>query len=385
MIQFQGALSSKLPGVGDSIFAVMSKLAKEENAINLSQGFPDFDVPADLIELVNKYMKAGHNQYAPMPGYLPLKEKISDKIEKLYGTKYNPDKEITITAGATQAIYTIISSIIKDGDEVIIFEPAYDSYVPSIILNHGIPKYIKLKLPEYKINWDEVKKVITYNTRMIIINSPHNPSASVLGPDDLKELERIVETRNIIVLSDEVYEHITFDGTMHQSVCKYPNLAQRSFAVFSFGKTYHTTGWKMGYVLAPEKLMAEFRKVFQFLMFTVLTPLQYAYCDYLEKEDHYLGLNAFYEHKRDVFVKGLKKARFKIVPSHGTYFQCLDFSAISDEKDIDFAKRITKEFKIASIPLSVFYHDKTDNKVLRFCFAKSEETLNKASEILCRI
>jgi methionine transaminase len=385
MITYQGAISSKLPGITDSIFAVMSKLAQQENALNLSQGFPDFEVPPKLIDLVQKYMKKGYNQYAPMPGYLPLKEKISHKIENLYGASYDPDKEITITAGATQGIYTTITSIIREGDEVIIFEPAYDSYAPSVMLNKGIPKYIKLRYPGYKIDWDQVKKSVSYNTKMIIINSPHNPSASVLSPEDMKELEKIVASRNIIVLSDEVYEHITFDGMKHQSICRYPGLAEKSFAVFSFGKTYHTTGWKMGYVVAPEKLMKEFRKVFQFLMFTTLTPLQYAYCDFLDDEKHYLALNGFYQKKRDVFVDGVKNSKFKIVPSQGTYFQCLNYEDISDEGDVDFARKLTKKHKVASIPLSVFYHDKTDNKILRFCFAKEEETLKKATEILCRI
>jgi methionine transaminase len=385
MINFQGSLSSKLPGINDSIFAVMSKLAHQENAVNLSQGFPEFDVPKPLIELVTKYMKQGMNQYAPMPGYLPLKEKIALKIEKLYGTQYDADKEITITAGATQAIYTAITSVVKEGDEVLIFEPAYDSYVPSIVLNKGIPKYIKLTYPDYKIDWNQVKKSISYNTKMIIINSPHNPTATILKAEDMKELERIVENRSIVVLSDEVYEHITFDGEPHQSICRYPNLLDKTFVIFSFGKTYHSTGWKLGYVLAPEKLMKEFRKIFQFLMFTANTPLQYAYSDFMDNEKHYLGLNEFYQDKRDKFLGFIKGSKFKIIPSAGTYFQCLSYENISDENDIDFARKLTKKHKIASIPLSVFYHDKTDNKVLRFCFAKSEETLQKAGEILCRI
>ena len=385
MVSLQGKLASKMPFINDSIFAVVSELALKEKALNLSQGFPDFDVPPKLIELVHKYMKEGKNQYAPMAGYPKLKEKISAKINKLYGAQYNPDNEITITAGATQAIYTAITSVIKEGDEVIIFEPAYDSYVPSVLLNKGVLKYVKLAPPDYRINWDEIKKLISFNTKMIIINNPHNPTATILSHEDMKELEKIVANRDIIILSDEVYEHMVFDGHLHNSLCRYPKLVERSFVIFSFGKTYHATGWKMGYVLAPENLTKEFRKVFQYLMFAASTPLQYAYCDILENEKHYLKLGEFIQKKRDFFVEGIKNSRFKIIPASGSYFQCLSYENISDINDFEFVKTLIKKHKIAAIPLSVFYHDKTDHQIIRFCIAKSEETLKKAIEILCRI
>jgi methionine transaminase len=378
------SISTKLPGVSTSIFAVMSGLANQHNAINLSQGFPDFNPPERLLKLMNKYMREGKNQYAPMPGILSLREKLAAKFSKLYGANYDPEKEITITAGATQAIYTIISTVVGEEDEVIIFEPAYDSYSPSVILNKGVPKFMQLKPPFYSIDWEEVKKLVTYKTKLIIINTPHNPTGSVLTPADMVALEKLVSNTDIFILSDEVYEHIIFDGLQHESICKYPELMKRSFVVFSFGKTYHNTGWKTGYVLAPENLTAEFRKIYQFLMFSCLTPAQYAYADFLDDEEHYLSLNAFYQVKRDLFASFIKDSKFKPVPCKGTYFQCLDFTAISDEKDTAFAERLTTEHKIASIPVSVFYHKKTDHKVLRFCFAKSEETLKRAGEILCR-
>jgi methionine aminotransferase len=385
MVKLQGNLSSKLHGISESIFATMSRLANEEKAINLSQGFPDFNCPKELISLVNKYMKAGHNQYAPMPGYIKLKERIAEKVEKLYGAAYNADAEVVITAGATQAIYTVITSIVKEKDEVIVFEPAYDSYVPSILLSKGVPKYVTLNAPDYKINWDDVKRLISFKTKMIILNTPHNPTGSILTEEDMKELEKITANRDIIILSDEVYEHIIFDGYKHQSISKYPNLIDKSFVISSFGKTYHTTGWKMGYVLAPENLMKEFRKVFQFLMFAAITPIQYAYADFMSNEDHYLELNDFYQKKRDIFVNALKDSRFEIIPCHGTYFQCLGYKNIADEGDVEYAKKLTIEHKVASVPISVFYHDKIDHNVLRFCFAKSEDTLKKATDILCKI
>ncbi|MBL6962328.1 MAG: aminotransferase class I/II-fold pyridoxal phosphate-dependent enzyme [Bacteroidetes bacterium] len=385
MVKLQGNLSSKLHGISESIFATMSRLANEENAINLSQGFPDFNCSKELIALVNKYMKEGYNQYAPMPGYIRLKERISEKVERLYGANYHPDKEVIITAGATQAIYTAITAIVKEHDEVIIFEPSYDSYVPSVLLSGGVPKYVTLNAPDYKINWDEVKRLISFKTKMIILNSPHNPTGSVLTDQDMKELEKIVANRDIIILSDEVYEHIIFDGIAHQSISKYPSLLDKSFVISSFGKTYHTTGWKMGYVLAHENLMKEFKKVFQFLMFAAITPIQYAYADYMSNEDHYLKLNDFYQKKRDLFVKGLTDSRFEIIPCHGTYFQCLSYKGIAKADDVEFAKTITREHKVASVPISVFYHDKIDHKVLRFCFAKSSDTIKKATEILCKI
>lgn len=382
---FPDLLYSKLPSVGTSIFAIMSQLANEQKAINLSQGFPDFDCSDKLKELVAHYMKKGNNQYAPMPGIKPLREAIAEKTEYCYSAIYDPDKEITVTAGATQALYSAIAAFIKEGDEIIVFEPAYDSYVPAILLNGGTPVYSKLKGTDFNINWDEVQKMVNRNTRMIIINSPHNPTGSTLSEGDLKRLEKITNNTNIIILSDEVYEHIIFDKIVHQSICRYPGLLQRSLVVSSFGKTFHTTGWKMGYVLAPENLTAEFRKVHQFVVFAVNTPIQHAVSDYLKDKEAYTNLPDFYQQKRDYFCNALNSSRFKIVPSSGTYFQLLDYSNISDEKETDFAIRLTKEFKVASIPVSVFYHNNTENKVLRFCFAKSEDTMDKAAEILCRI
>jgi methionine transaminase len=320
-----------------------------------------------------------------MPGVPLLREVISDKVFDLHKFRYSPEKEITITAGATQALYTAITAFVGEGDEVVIFEPAYDSYAPAIELNGGIPIYIQLKFPDYHIDWDEVQKVVNRRTRMIIINSPHNPSGSILSSGDMKRLEKLTKNSDIIILSDEVYEHIIFENNVHESVCRYPKLAERSLAVFSFGKTFHTTGWKMGYCLGPENLMAEFRKSHQFIVFTCNTPIQYALAEFLQEKNNYTGLGKFYQKKRDYFVKLIKNSRFSIIPSFGSYFQLLDYSKITNEKEADFATRMTKEFGLASIPVSVFYHKSIDNKTLRFCFAKKEETLEKAAEILCKI
>ena len=385
MKKFQGSVKSKLQKQETSIFAVMSALALENNAINLSQGFPDFDISHKLIDLVNKYMKKGYNQYAPMTGVPALREQIVRKVEALYGSIYHPEKEVNITAGATQAIHTVIASIIQDEDEVIVFEPAYDAYVPLIKLHGGIVKFVELKLPDYHIDWEEVKKLLNSRTRMIIINSPHNPTGSILKTEDLKELEKLTNDSEIIILSDEVYEHLIFDGLKHESVCRYPGLAERAFVVGSFGKTFHATGWKTGFVLAPQNLMEEFRKVHQFVVFACNTPIQYALAEFLTDSTNYEDLGKFYQRKRDFFLKQIKGSRFEVVPSFGTYFQLLNYSKITDESEIDFAVRMTKEYKLASIPISVFYHNNDDNKVLRFCFAKEEKTLEKAAEILCRI
>jgi methionine transaminase len=382
---FPDIISSKLPQTGTSIFAVMTQLAREHNAINLSQGFPDFPVSEQLIELVFNNMQKGHNQYAPMPGIPELRHAIAEKTAFLYTASYNPDTEITVTAGATQAIYTAITAFIKENDEVIVFEPAYDSYIPAIRLCGGMPITVRLKLPDYKIDWNEVKKLITSRTKMIIINSPHNPSGSILSASDLLQLDKITRKTGIIVLSDEVYEHIIFDGFEHQSVCRYPQLASRSMVMCSFGKTFHATGWKLGYCLAPENLMKEFRKSHQFIVFTVNTPIQYAVAEYLQNKDNYMNLGAFYQEKRDYFLKLISGSRFKVIPASGTYFQVLDYSRISDETEMDFAVRLTKEFGVASVPNSYFYHKPQNNNTLRFCFAKSNETLEKAAEILCRI
>jgi methionine aminotransferase len=384
-MNYTGTIKSKLPRSGQSIFAVMAKLAIGENALNLSQGFPDFDISGELIELVNYYMKTGHNQYAPLPGVPALRNAISRKAEEDHGIFYDPEKEINITAGATQALYTAFAAFVKDNDEVIVFDPAYDSYAPAIKINGGTVKHARMKMPGYTIDWQEVAGLITSHTRMIVINTPHNPTGAVLTEDDLLQLEKLAVKYDLIVLSDEVYEHLIFDNTQHQSVCRFPELAKRSLAIGSFGKTFHATGWKMGFVLAPENLMNEFRKVHQWIVFTVNTPIQMAMAKYLENENTYKNLPAFYQKKRDLFVDLIKGSRFKIIPSHGTYFQCLGYSAISDEPDMDFANRLTTEHKIASIPLSPFFKDGRDDKILRFCFAKKEETLKKAAEILCRI
>jgi methionine aminotransferase len=379
------SISSKLPKSGTSIFSVMSALANEQNALNLSQGFPSFDCNTHLKELVNKYIQDKKNQYAPMPGILALREAIAQKTEELYSAKYNPETEITVTAGATQAIYTAISALINEGDEVIVFEPAYDCYVPAIELNGGKAVYAQLKFPNYKVDWEEVKKLVKRQTKMIIINTPNNPTGSIFTAADMAKLEKIVKNTDIIILSDEVYEHIIFDKFEHQSVARYPKLAERSVIVSSFGKTFHTTGWKIGYVVAPEKLMIEFRKVHQFLVFSVNTPIQYAYADFLQLKEEYLGLGKFYQEKRDYFLQQIKGSRFEPLPCSGTYFQLLKYNKISEEKDTEIAKKFTIENKIASIPVSVFYHKPTDNNVLRFCFAKDKETLEKAGAILKKI
>ncbi len=382
MPEYKGAIKSKLPKAGTTIFAIMSGLANETGAINLSQGFPNFDVSPELIKLINKYMKDGFNQYAPMQGVMKLRERISEKMNALYSATYHPEKEITITAGGTQALYTAITSIIHERDEVIVFEPAYDSYVPAIELSGGIPIHVHLQAPDFRINWNEVKKLINQRTRMIIINTPHNPTGSILTAKDMQQLEKITASTDIIILSDEVYEHIIFDGYEHQSIARYPKLAERSFIVYSFGKTYHATGWKMGYCLAPEKLMSEFRKVHQFEVFSVNTPLQHALAEHMKDAKNYSGLNNFYQQKRDYFLELIAGSKFKPLPCSGSYFQLLDYSKITKEKDTDYAIRLTKEAGIASIPVSVFYNVPVDNKVLRFCFAKDNATLEKAAEKL---
>jgi methionine aminotransferase len=385
MLRYPSNLSTKLPGTGTSIFAVMSQLAAEHKAINLSQGFPDFEVSGQLIERIHHYMKKGYNQYAPMPGVPQLRRAISRKVKDLYGLEYDPDKEITITAGATQALYTAISAIIREGEEAIVFEPAYDSYAPAVKMNGGMVKYSQLTIPGYRIDWEATTRLVNYSTRMILINSPHNPTGSILSEGDLLKLQDFAESHNMVVLSDEVYEHLIYDENIHQSVCRYPRLASRSFVVGSFGKTFHATGWKMGYVLAPEKLTEEFRKVHQYLVFTCNTPIQHALAEFLEDKRNYAGLGKFYQKKRDFLVKQLFPSRFRIIPSYGTYFQLVDYSEITDEPEMEFAFRLTKDYGVATIPLSPFYHRGFNNSTLRLCFAKKEETLEKAGSILCMI
>lgn len=381
----QTVFSSKLPHVEPSIFSVMSRLALQHSAINLSQGFPNFGSDQKLIDLVSKAMNSNLNQYAPMAGVPELRRAIAKKFELLYDVSYHPDTEITVTAGATQAIYTIISTFVKQDDEVIIFRPAYDSYEPSIEINGGKTVSIQLEAPNYSINWEEVGNKINSNTKMIILNTPHNPSGSIFSEKDMKTLEKLVEGTNIILLSDEVYEHIIFDNEKHQSACLFPELKKRSFVVASFGKTFHNTGWKMGYCCAPSLLMEEFQKVHQFNVFCVNRPVQHALAEYMSSPNHYLELSGFYQQKRDLFLNLIQESSFKVNPSRGTYFQVLDYSGITNESDIDFAKRLTIEHKIASIPLSVFNENGKDDKVLRFCFAKTDDTLKKAAEILCNL
>lgn len=379
------SITSKLPHIGTNIFSVMSQLAAEYNAINLSQGFPDFECPSELVALVSKHMQKGHNQYAPMPGILALREKIAGKINTLHGAHYHPDTEVTVTAGGTQAIFTALSAVIQPNDEVIILEPAYDCYSPSIKLLGGLVKSMELSAPDYKIDWELLKKMISNYTKMIIINSPHNPTGMVLTEHDIQQLIHITEGTDILILSDEVYEHIIFDGKPHLSMARYPELRERSFIVASFGKLFHNTGWKMGYCVAPAALMAEFRKIHQFLVFSVNTPVQYAVADFLSDESFYLELKNFYQQKRDRFRSLMSETRFDLLPCHGSYFQCVQYSRIADEPDLDFAKRLTMDFGVAGIPVSAFLSHKTDDQVLRFCFAKKQETLEKAVERLIKV
>jgi len=378
-------IKSKLPDVGITIFTIMSKLAAEHNAINLSQGFPDFDAPDRLIELVVKYMRSGFNQYAPMEGIPELRSQIAAKVKKIYGADVDPDKEITVTSGATEALYASISAVVNPGDEVIIFEPAYDSYVPAVKLNGGIPVFIQLKFPEYRIDWNEVTEAVSSRTKLIILNSPHNPTGTVLSGKDINSLRELTHNTDILIISDEVYEHIIFDGLTHESMLRFPELAEKSFVISSFGKTYHTTGWKIGYCVAPEILSTEFRKIHQFLTFASNTPVQYAYAEMMKEKSYYNNLAVFYQKKRDRFISCLEASGLMVLSCSGTYFLMVDYSAVSDESDYTFAERITTEYGVAAIPPSAFYNKKQDDKVLRFCFAKKDETLKKAAEILCRL
>lgn len=380
-MQYPGKISSKLPLVGTTIFTEMSALAHQHNAVNLSQGFPDFEPDPALVEAVSRAMRDGHNQYAPMPGWLPLRERISEAIQKRYGTVYHPESEITITAGATQALHTAIAATVREGDEVIVFTPAYDAYAPLIELFGGTPVFVKLSYPDYHIDWDQLQHMISHRTKMILINNPHNPTGAVLKSEDLDRLERIVSNSNILLLSDEVYEHITFDGLAHQSLTSRPTLAERTMAVYSFGKTFHVTGWKLGYIVAPENLMTEFRKVHQFNVFSVNRPQQVAMAEYLDSDSKW-NVSGMYQAKRDEFLKLMEGSRFKALPTHGSYFVLMDYSEISQEDDVAFARKLTIDHGVASIPVSVFYNIPTHNQVLRFCFAKSSETLQRGAELL---
>lgn len=370
----------KLPESGLSIFSIMSALAGKHDAINLAQGFPDFDCDPALKRFVTHYMERGHNQYAPMAGVPQLREVLAEKIKRIYGNGVCPDREITVTAGATQAIFTAISALIHAGDEVLLIEPAYDCYGPAVKVNGGLVIPCELTHPDYKVDWDKLESRISEKTKMIVINNPHNPCGTVLEKRELDKLYEIIKDKQIVILSDEVYEHLVFDDLKHQSVLGHPGLYERSIVTFSFGKTFHNTGWKTGYAVAPPKLMEEFRKVHQFNVFSVNTPVQYGLSDYLQNPKHYESLSAFYQRKRDLFRELMADTPFKAIPCSGSYFQLYDYSAISDESDVEFAKKMTVETGVAVIPVSVFYSARTDRKVVRFCFAKKEETLKLAGK-----
>lgn len=378
-------IQSKLPNVGTTIFTVMSGLATKYNAVNLGQGFPDFPMSEELTGLVNAAMKNNFNQYSPMPGWMPLRGSIAEKVEFLYQTKINPDTEITITPGGTYAIYSAFTTILQPGDEVIVFEPAYDSYIPNIEINGAKAITVDLVYPDYHIDWAVVQKAVTLKTKAIIINSPHNPTGSVIGEEDIKHLRKIVEDTSIFIISDEVYEHLIFDNIPHQSILRYPDLLQRSFVCFSFGKTYNCTGWKLGYCIAPEELTKEFRKVHQFNCFSCHTPSQVALAEFLKNKEAYLSLSSFMQEKRDYFKKLMRQTKFTLQNSFGSYFICGTYEKISDEGDKDFAIRLTKEAGVATIPVSAFYQNGKDDKVLRFCFSKKKETLDSAVEKLSSI
>ncbi len=378
-------ISSKLPGVGTTIFTTMSALATRHQAINLGQGFPDFPMNELLAQKVTQAMQDGFNQYMPMQGYLPLREVLAEKAHSLYQAAIDPGSDITITPGGTYAIYTALTAILQPGDEVIVFEPAYDSYIPNIEINGAIPVRISLPFPDYRVNWAEVKEKLSPRTRAIIINSPHNPTGSVLLEEDMEQLQELLKDTGIIIISDEVYEHLVFDGIEHQSVLRYPALAQRSFACFSFGKVYHCTGWKLGYCISPAPLMTEFRKVHQFNCFSCHSPSQVALSSFLQDKDSYLSLGAFLQQKRDHFASLMQQTRFEPLPSFGSYFQLYKYDRISEEKDTEFCTRLTRDHGVAAIPVSAFYSEQTDNKVIRFCFAKKESTLSEAAGRLARL
>lgn len=378
-------IQSKLPNVGTTIFTVMSVLANEHKAINLGQGFPDYDMNGSLIALVNKAMQNGHNQYVHMNGLPALRERLAEKITELYSTRVSADTEITITPGGTYAIYTALTTILQPGDEVIVFEPAYDSYIPNIEINGAIPVLIPLVYPDYKIDWEMVKQKITPQTKLIMLNTPHNPTGAVLSADDIVELQSIVKGTGIFILSDEVYEHLIFDGKKHESMLRYADLYERSFVCFSFGKVYHCTGWKLGYCVAPPALMKEFRKVHQFNCFTCNSPVQFALAEFLQQKDNYLQLGVFLQQKRDHLKNLMQQTKFKALPSYGSYFQLYSYSDITDENEKDFAVRLTKEYGVATIPTSAFYKHGQDNKVLRFCFSKKEDTLEEAAKRLMKL
>ena len=376
------SLQSKLPSVGTTIFTVMSRMAAELGAINLSQGFPDFDCDPELIDAVAGHMRAGRNQYAPMQGILPLREAIAAKYEHFHGRRYDPETEVTVTSGGTEALFDAIAAVLHPGDEAIVLEPCYDSYVPAIELSGGVPIVVSLTYPDYAIDWPALRRAVTPRTRLLIVNSPHNPAGAVLDAADIRELTALVAERDLLIVADEGYEHIIFDGIQHESMARHPELAARSFIIGSFGKTYHTTGWKVGYTVAPAPLTAEFRKVHQFVTFATNTPVQYALADFLAARRGLAELSPFYQRKRDLFLRLMEGSRFTPLACRGSYFQLMDYSAITDEDDAAFAVRLTREHGVASIPTSPFLYRSRAPKVLRFCFAKREETLAAAAERL---
>ncbi len=378
-------VESKLPNVGTTIFTVMSAMAAQHNAINLSQGYPDFPISAQLIDLVRHYMLKGHNQYAPMPGVPVLRQQIANKLENSVNQKFDADQEITITAGATEGLYSALTAFVRTGDEVIIFDPAYDLYAPAVQLSGGTPVHLELQLPDFTINWEQLEAAISHRTKVVVINNPNNPAGSIMTAEDIQRLSDLVVQHDLMLISDEVYEHMVYHPQGHQSILKFPELRARGIAIFSFGKTFHATGWKVGYCVAPEVLTQELRKIHQFLTFSVNTPIQMALADYLKEPQHYQSLSAFFMKKRDLFLGLMKNSRFEPLPCMGTYFQLMKYQAISDRPDTEMASWMTKEHGVASIPTSVFYSKRTDQKILRFCFAKNPETLTQAAEILCKI
>lgn len=385
MVKTKVNVTSKLPNFNTSIFATMSQLAEKHNAVNLSQGFPDFNCSEELIERAHHYMKNGENQYAPMKGDENLRTTISQKFLELHGREYHPENEVTITAGATQAIFSAITAFIKEDDEVIIIEPAFDTYIPSVEYNKGVIRLSRTISPGFQINWEEIRQMINGHTKMIILNFPNNPTGKNISGEDLDKLYSLIKNTDIIVLSDEVYEHVLFDNQKHMSVSAHDGLSRHSLIISSFGKTFNITGWKLGYCLAPEVLTKEFRKAHQNIVFAANRPMQMALTDYMQNKDNYLQLSNFYQQKRDLFADLLKDSRFKIIPSEGTFYQLADFSAISDKMDFEFARELVEKHKVASVPLSAFYYRNNNYQYVRFCFAKSDETLKQAAEILCRI
>ena len=379
------SVTSKLPDVGVSIFAVMTRLANEHGAINLSQGFPDFDCDPALADAVTAAMRAGHNQYAPMPGVLALREAIANKVEVCYGPFYDPQSEIQIVSGATAGLYAALTAFVRSTDEVILFEPCYDSYVPVIRLNGGTPVFVSLRYPEYQVDWDEVRRALSPRTKVILVNTPHNPTGRMWTADDMRQLAAIVDGTDIVLISDEVYEHVVFDGRSHQSLLRYPELRQRACVISSFGKTFHTTGWKVGYCVAPQPILAEVQRVHQFMTFTVHTPSQIAFAEFVARDPKATELPAFYQRKRDLFLRLIEGSRFRPLACDGTYFQLLDYSAIAHDTDRDMAMRLITQHGVASIPCSAFLYQDRGGPVLRFCFAKKDETLRAAAERLRQI